>query len=72
MHSFHPPLIKALDMMVMAKCIVQTYATMISYVNYDKSLVGSHSLKAWGLRLNKLTKLSYGEEDGALTVTTMR
>jgi DNA polymerase I len=66
MYSFHPPLIKVLDTMVMAKCIVADVRNDdFLRKNYDKSLVGSHSLKAWGLRLNKLTKLSYGEEDNA-------
>ena len=66
MYGFHPPLIRVLDTMVMAKCIVADVRNDdFLRKNYDKSLVGSHSLKAWGLRLNKLTKLSYGEEDGA-------
>jgi DNA polymerase-1 len=66
MYSFHPPLIKVLDTMVMAKCIVADVRNDdFLRKNYDKSLIGSHSLKAWGLRLSKLTKLSYGEEDGA-------
>jgi DNA polymerase I-like protein with 3'-5' exonuclease and polymerase domains len=66
MYSFHPPLVKVLDTMVMARCIhpdVRNDDFLRN--NFDKSLVGSHSLKAWGLRLNKLTKLTYGEEDGA-------
>ncbi len=66
MYSFHPPLVKVLDTMVMAKCIVADVRNDdFLRKNFDKSLVGSHSLKAWGLRLNKLTKLTYGEEDGA-------
>ncbi len=66
MYSFHPPLVKVLDTMVMAKCIVPDVRNDdFLRKNFDKSLVGSHSLKAWGLRLNKLTKLTYGEEDGA-------
>ena len=66
MYSFHPPLIRVLDTMVMAKCIVADVRNDdFLRKNYDKSLIGSHSLKAWGLRLSKLTKLSYGEEDGA-------
>ena len=66
MYSFHPPLVKVLDTMVMAKCIVPDVRNDdFLRNNFDKSLVGSHSLKAWGLRLNKLTKLTYGEEDGA-------
>lgn len=66
MYSFHPPLIKVMDTMVMARCIVPDVRNDDFLRNkFDKTLVGSHSLKAWGLRLNKLTKLSYGEEDGA-------
>jgi DNA polymerase I len=66
MYGFHPPLIRVLDTMVMAKCIVADVRNDdFLRKNYDKSLVGSHSLKAWGLRLSKLTKLSYGEEDNA-------
>ena len=66
MYGFHPPLIRVLDTMVMAKCIVADVRNDDFLRNkFDKSLIGSHSLKAWGLRLNKLTKLSYGEEDGA-------
>jgi hypothetical protein len=66
MYSFHPPLVKVLDTMVMARCIVPDVRNDdFLRKNFDKSLVGSHSLKAWGLRLNNLTKLTYGEEDGA-------
>jgi DNA polymerase I-like protein with 3'-5' exonuclease and polymerase domains len=66
MYNFHPPLVKVLDTMVMAKCIVSDVRNDdFLRKNFDKSLVGSHSLKAWGLRLNNLTKLTYGEEDGA-------
>ena len=66
MYSFHPPLIKVLDTMVMAKCIVADVRNDdFLRNNFDKSLIGSHSLKAWGHRINKLTKLTYGEEDGA-------
>ena len=66
MYSFHPPLIRVLDTMVMAKCIVADVRNDDFLRNkFDKSLIGSHSLKAWGIRLNKLTKLTYGEEDGA-------
>ena len=66
MYSFHPPLVKVLDTMVMARCIVPDVRNDdFLRNNFDKSLVGSHSLKAWGLRLNNLIKLTYGEEDGA-------
>ena len=66
LYSFHPPLVKVLDTMVMAKCIVPDVRNNdFLRPKFDKTLIGSHSLKAWGLRLDKLTKLSYGEEDGA-------
>jgi DNA polymerase I-like protein with 3'-5' exonuclease and polymerase domains len=66
MYGFHPPLIRVLDTMVMAKCIVADVRNDdFLRKNFDKSLIGSHSLKAWGNRLDKLTKLAYGEEDGA-------
>jgi len=66
LYSFHPPLVKVLDTMVMARCIVPDVRNddFLRH-KFDKTLIGSHSLKAWGLRLDKLTKLSYGEEDGA-------
>ena len=32
---------------------------------FNEERMGSHSLKAWGLRLNNLTKLTYGEQDNA-------
>ena len=108
LYNFHPALIKVLDTMVMARCIVpdvrnddiikrnklcephrpiayelaeeqglkigskacnkfvQQYLNekVIKQFNEDYG-PGSHSLKAWGKRLNKVTKLAYGEEDGA-------
>jgi len=66
MYNFHPPLIKVLDTMVMAKCIVADVRNddFLRH-NFDKALIGSHSLKAWGKRMHKVTKLAYGEEEGA-------
>ena len=66
MYNFHPPLVRVLDTMVMARCIVPDVRNDdFMRKDFDKTLVGSHSLKAWGKRINKLTKLSYGEEDDA-------
>tara|TARA_R100000951_G_scaffold60050_1_gene50474 strand:- start:454 stop:2328 length:1875 start_codon:yes stop_codon:yes gene_type:complete len=66
LYGFAPPLIRILDTMVMAKCIVADVRNDdFLRKDFDKSLVGSHSLKAWGKRMSKLTKLTYGEEDGA-------
>ena len=108
LYNFHPALIKVLDTLVMARCIVpdvrnddiikrnklcephrpvalelaeeqglkigskacnnfvQQYLNekVIKQFNEDYG-PGSHSLKAWGKRMHKVTKLSYGEEDGA-------
>ena len=33
--------------------------------DFDPKLVGSHSLKAWGHRIGKILKLTYGEEEDA-------
>jgi DNA polymerase I-like protein with 3'-5' exonuclease and polymerase domains len=33
--------------------------------NFDPSMIGSHSLKAWGHRMGEMLKLTYGEEEGA-------
>ena len=66
LYNFHPALIKVLDTMVMAKCIVPDVRNDdFLRKGFDKTLVGSHSLKACGKRMHKVTKLSYGEEDGA-------
>ena len=66
LYNFHPALIKVLDTMVMARCIVPDVRNDdFMRKDFDKTLVGSHSLKAWGKRMHKIIKLSYGEEDGA-------
>ena len=66
LYNFHPALVKVLDTMVMARCIVPDVRNDdFMRKDFDKTLVGSHSLKAWGKRMHKVTKLSYGEEDDA-------
>lgn len=66
LYGFAPPLIRILDTMVMAKCIVADVRNDdFLRKDFDKSLVGSHSLKAWGKRMSRMTKLTYGEEDDA-------
>jgi len=66
LYNFHPALIKVLDTLVMARCIVPDVRNDdFMRKDFDKTLVGSHSLKAWGKRMHKVTKLSYGEEEGA-------
>jgi len=66
LYGFSPPLIKVVDTLVLSRCIFSDLRNEdFGRNNFDPKLVGSHSLKAWGHRMNKATKLTYGEEDGA-------
>ena len=66
LYGFSPPLVKVVDTLVMSRCIFSDLRNEdFGRNNFDSELVGSHSLKAWGHRLGKATKLTYGEEDGA-------
>ena len=66
LYGFSPPLIKVLDTLVVSRCVFPDLRNDdFGRNNFDKALVGSHSLKAWGHRMSKATKLTYGEEDGA-------
>ena len=66
MYGFSPPLVKVVDTLVMSRCIFSDLRNEdFGRNNFDPKLVGSHSLKAWGHRMGKQTKLTYGEEDGA-------
>jgi hypothetical protein len=66
LYGFSPPLIKVLDTLVVSRCVFPDLRNDDFGRNgFDKALVGSHSLKAWGHRIGQATKLTYGEEDGA-------
>ena len=66
MYGFSPPLVKVVDTLVMSRCIFSDLRNEdFGRNNFDDKLVGSHSLKAWGHRMGKQMKLTYGEEDGA-------
>jgi DNA polymerase I-like protein with 3'-5' exonuclease and polymerase domains len=66
MYGFSPPLVKVIDTLVLSRCIFSDLRNEdFGRNNFDPKLVGSHSLKAWGHRMGKQTKLTYGEEDGA-------
>ena len=66
LYGFSPPLVKVVDTLVMSRCIFSDLRNEdFGRNNFDPKLVGSHSLKAWGHRMGKATKLTYGEEDGA-------
>lgn len=66
LYGFSPPLVKVVDTLVMSRCIFSDLRNEdFGRNNFDPKLVGSHSLKAWGHRMGKQTKLTYGEEDGA-------
>jgi len=66
MYGFSAPLVKVIDTLVLSRCIFSDLRNEdFGRNNFDPKLVGSHSLKAWGHRMGKATKLTYGEEDGA-------
>ena len=66
LYGFSPPLVKVVDTLVLSRCIFSDLSNEdFGRNNFDPKLVGSHSLKAWGHRMGKATKLTYGEEDGA-------
>ena len=69
LYGFSPPLIKVLDTLVLSRC---TFPDLRNddwpRNNFDKELVGSHSLKAWGHRMGSATKLTYAEDDDAFEV----
>ena len=69
LYGFSPPLVKVIDTLVMSRCIFSDLRNEdFGRNNFDPKLVGSHSLKAWGHRMGKATKLTYGEEDGAFDI----
>jgi len=66
LYGFSPPLVKVLDTLVVSRCVFPDLRNDDFGRNkFDKALVGSHSLKAWGHRMGNTTKLTYGEEDDA-------
>jgi DNA polymerase I-like protein with 3'-5' exonuclease and polymerase domains len=66
LYGFSPPLVKVLDTLVVSRCVFPDLRNDDFGRNgFDKALVGSHSLKAWGHRMGSTTKLTYGEEDDA-------
>ena len=69
LYGFSPPLVKVLDTLVLSRCTFPDLRNDDwSRNNFDKELVGSHSLKAWGHRMGSATKLTYGEDDEAFEV----
>ena len=69
LYGFSPPLVKVLDTLVLSRCTFPDLRNDDwSRNNFDKELVGSHSLKAWGHRMGSATKLTYAEDDDAFEV----
>ena len=69
LYGFSPPLVNVLDTLVLSRCTFPDLRNDDwSRNNFDKELVGSHSLKAWGHRMGSATKLTYGEDDDAFEV----
>jgi len=66
LYNFYPPLVQVQDTLVMSRCLnPDLKEDDFSRKNFDTKMIGSHSLKAWGLRMGEILKLSYGEEEGA-------
>lgn len=66
LYGFTAPLTKVLDTLVVSRCVFPDLRNDDWGRNkFDKELVGSHSLKAWGHRMGSATKLTYGEQDDA-------
>jgi len=69
LYGFSPPLVNVLDTLVLSRCTFPDLRNDDwSRNDFDKELVGSHSLKAWGHRMGSATKLTYGEDDEAFEV----
>ena len=69
LYGFSPPLVNVLDTLVLSRCTFPDLRNDDwSRNDFDKELVGSHSLKAWGHRMGSATKLTYGEDDDAFEV----
>lgn len=66
LYNFSPPLEKLQDTLVFSRVIYPNLRDDdFKRKDFDKELIGSHSLKAWGQRMGKMLKLTYGEEEGA-------
>lgn len=66
LYNFSPPLGKLQDTLVFSRVIYPNLRDDdFKRKDFDKELIGSHSLKAWGQRMGKMLKLTYGEEEGA-------
>lgn len=66
LYDFYPPLVQVQDTLVMSRCIHPDLREEdFKRKDFDPKLVGSHSLKAWGHRMGKLLKLTYGENEDA-------
>ena len=66
LYNFHPPLVRVQDSLVMSRCVhPDLREDDFKRKNFDPSMIGSHSLKAWGHRMGEMLKLTYGEEEGA-------
>jgi len=66
LYNFHPPLVQVQDSLVMSRCLhPDLREDDFKRKDFDPAMVGSHSLKAWGHRMGKMLKLTYGENEDA-------
>lgn len=66
LYNFYPPLSQVQDTLIMSRVMFPDLRESdFKRKDFDPKLVGSHSLKAWGHRIGKILKLTYGEEEDA-------
>jgi DNA polymerase-1 len=66
LYDFYPPLVQVQDTLIMSRVIYPDLREDdFKRKDFDPKMIGSHSLKAWGHRMGKMLKLTYGENEDA-------
>jgi DNA polymerase I len=66
LYNFYPPLVQVQDTLVMSRCLYPDIREDdFKRKDFDKELIGSHSLEAWGHRMGGAVKGTYGKQEGA-------
>jgi len=66
LYNFHPPLVRVQDSLIMSRCLhPDLREDDFKRKDFPPKMIGNHRLKAWGHRMGKMLKLTYGEEEGA-------
>ena len=66
LYNFYPPLVQVQDTLVFSRVLYPDLREDdFKRKDFKNELIGSHSLKAWGHRMGKMLKLTYGENEDA-------